>query len=171
MRVRCDFNSYHRTLNKAEIHLNKIEAHLNKAELTYLILARKNVRSPKMVVIWILFRISITINSTQKKVKMSRKFSITLSDGIHKDLVRLCKKDGEQPASMAALYVTRAIEDARLRGDLKGLTDEVISSNLISPSGCIDAIELQRLAIELDIPTSKLADILALLSRRSSPKA
>jgi len=101
---------------------------------------------------------------------MSRKFSITLSDGIHKDLVRLARKDGEQPASMASLYVTRAIEDARLRGDLKGLTDEVISSNFVSPGGCINAIELQRLADELDIPVSKLADILALLSRHSSPK-
>jgi hypothetical protein len=55
---------------------------------------------------------------------MSKKFSITLSDGIYRDLVRLSKKDGERLASKAVFFVETAITEARERGELDGLPIE-----------------------------------------------
>ena len=99
---------------------------------------------------------------------MSKKFSITLSDGIYADLARLAKRDGAQPASKAAFYVESAIVAARERGDLDALPQDgnellkgaIAYINALAQGGSIGMLDLQKLADELKVPSDRLAKIL-----------
>ena len=95
---------------------------------------------------------------------MSKKFSITLDDGIHKDLVGLSRIDGALPASKAAFYVTTAILEARKNGELDKLLSEGSEAADLLRSFFDDVAagryysdkNLAKLATEADIESSHL---------------